>query len=77
MATTPTPAPTTPTISYRAERIDTYAWQAYKTTTAADGTSTEVAIFKPDLIDIIMRKIGNAIKTEGQVGFHASKKKLA
>ena len=63
--------------SYRAHRYDTFTWQGYRVTTMTDGTQTEEPIFKPDLIEIVMHKIGKAIKQEGQVEFHAKKKKEA
>ena len=78
MASKPTPkvvnTPTPISHSYRAYRLDTFSWQAYRVTTLSDGTSTEEAIFKPDLIEIVIQKIGREIRKEGQVQFHAKKK---
>lgn len=61
--------------SYRAERKDSFAWQGYKTTTFSDDSFKVEAFYKPDLLEIVMRKIQEAIKQEGQTEFLASKKK--
>ena len=60
--------------SYRAERKDAFAWQAFRTTEFSDGTFTTEAFYKPDLIEIVMKKITEALKDEGQAGFLAAKK---
>lgn len=55
---------------YRIHRIDAFSWQAYKLT-----GSTEAPVFKPDLLEIVMRKIGTEMKQEGSAEFLAAKSK--
>ena len=56
-------------VSYRAERTSTYGWQAYKITVYSDNTIQVEPCFKEDVLDIVLRRIGAAVKQEGQTEF--------
>lgn len=64
-------------ISYRAERISTFGWQGYKITVFSDNTYREEAVGKEDILELVMTRIGKAIRAEGEKTFLETKRKAA
>lgn len=68
-------SPAVVSVSYRAHRESTFAWQAYRLTLFSDSSHSEEKVGKADLIDIVMRRLGDLIRIEGQGQFLADKKR--
>lgn len=68
---TPKDLPDRPRL-FRVHRVNTFEWQAYVTQ-----GNQEFPIGKPDLFEIVAKKVGGVMRSEGQMEFLESKAKSA
>lgn len=66
-------AKTQASISYRVERISSFAWRPVKVTTSTDGTVKEETAFKDDTLEIVMRKLALIMREDGNIDFNKRK----
>ena len=61
-------------VSYRIERVGTFAWRAFKVSVFEDGAFSEEPVFKEDLLDLVLQNVNRNMRTEGNVPFTEKKK---
>lgn len=71
----PSSSPKQTTIhSYRVEKLGQFEYQGFKLTRSPDGTYQEERFGKADLLELVARKIFEALKREAAEVFQANKK---